>query len=72
MVVSEQPIQTNLNWGCKFWGEKCIGVVVGVFNCGKIEFGLGCSFQTKMYCSCGCGVQFPKIVVGVGVVVDKI
>ena len=39
-------------------------------NCGKPQFVV--VFSQKLCCGCGCGVQFPKIVVGVGVVVDKI
>ena len=39
-------------------------------NCGEPQFGV--EFPPKLRCSCDCGVHFPKIVVGFGVVVDKI
>ena len=32
-------------------------------NCGKQQFGV--VFAKKVCCGCGCGVHFPKIVVGV-------
>ena len=39
-------------------------------NCGKPQFGV--VFAKKLCGGCGCGVHFPKIVVGVVVVVVKI
>ena len=53
-------------------GAECVpGMSVKLWhNCGKPQFVV--VFSQKLCCGCGCGVQFPKIVVGVGVVVDKI
>ena len=39
-------------------------------NCGKPQFVV--VFSQKLCCGCGCGVHFPKIVVGLGVLVVKI
>ena len=39
-------------------------------NYGEPQFGV--VFSQKLCCGSGCGVRFPKVVVGVGVVVAKI
>ena len=52
-------------WGYHFWKNS---VGVGIVNIGEI----GCSFQEKSCCSCGCGVQCPKFVVVVGVLITSL